>query len=193
MTMITTPMHVVSRVLLMHVKEVFAENYALGNFYLNPETEMYIRADFPEADSDVGFKPGIIIKTVGGLNDETPGIGQQGYIPQLREYYPTIEGYDDLYTGTCVLQAVAQHEQEALNIAYLTMLSINKFKSHLLGREGIVDVHAMSLSDVYPYRAGAYVDAFASDIQVRYAKREAFTTTKGEVPLTKINIKVNPE
>ena len=139
-----------------------AENFALGNFYLNPETEMYIRADFPEADSDVGFKPGIIIKTVGGLNDETPGIGQQGYISQLREYYPTVEGYDDLYTGTCVLQAVAQHEQEALNIAYLTMLSINKFKSHLLGREGIVDVHAMSLSDVYPYRAGAYVDAFAS-------------------------------
>jgi hypothetical protein len=62
-----------------------------------------------------------------------------------------------------------------------------------LGREGIVDVHAMGLSDVYPYKAGAYVDAFASDIQVRYAKREAFTTTKGEVPLTKINIKVNPE
>lgn len=177
----------------MHIKEVFVENHGLGNFYLNPETEMYIRADFPEADSDVGFKPGVIIKTVGGLEDSTPGIGPQGYISQLREHFPTVEGYDDLYSGTCILQAVAQHEQEALNIAYLTMLSINKFKSHLLGREGIADVHATNLSDAYPYRAGAYPDAFASDIQVRYAKREAFTTRKGEVLLTKINPKVNPE
>ena len=192
MTMIATPMHVVSGVLLMHVKEVFAENFALGNFYLNPETEMYIRADFPEADSDVGFKPGIIIKTVGGLNDETPGIGQQGYISQLREYYPTVEGYDDSYTGTCVLQAVAQHEQEAPQHSVPHYALHQQVQEPFVGAGGH-DVHAMSLSDVYPYRAGAYVDAFASDIQVRYAKREAFTTTKGEVPLTKINIKVNPE
>ena len=61
MTMIATPMHVVSRVLLMHVKRC-SRKTCVRKLYLNPETEMYIRADFPEADSDVGFKPGIIIK-----------------------------------------------------------------------------------------------------------------------------------
>lgn len=190
---ILTPMHAVSRVLLAHIKDVFKQNYKEGNFYLDPTTEMYIRADFPESDEDVGFKPGVVIKTVGGLQDATMGIGEQGYISQLRSRYPTYEGHDDLYTGTCTLQTVAQYDQEALRLAYLAMLSINKFKSYIVGKEGLVDVHALGIGDSYPYKAGSYHDAFASDIQVRYAKREAFLTTKGDIPLTDVTSKINPK
>jgi hypothetical protein len=183
--MIITPMHAVSTVILKHIQEVFEENYQLGNFYLNPKIDMYIRADYPEDDSDVGFKPGVVLKTVGGLEDETPSLGQQGHMPQPRSNYSTVQGYDDIYRGACTLQAIAQYEKEALTIAYLALLSINKFKPYLIGQEGIADIHAVGLSDTYPYRAGSYIDAFASDVQVRYAKREAFSTTKGNVPLMK--------
>ncbi len=186
--MLNTPMHEVTGVIIAHLKDVFKENYDKGNFYLNPETEMYIRADFPENDEDIGFKPGIVLKTMGGLFDHTPLAMDQGFFMQEKLQHLNQEMYDDIYSGIITLQAIAQFDQEAVNLAYLTMISINKFRVYLVGNKGIADIHATQFSDSYPYKGGAYNDAFASDIQVNYSKLTSFTNYKQAVPLTRVNV-----
>lgn len=191
--MLVTPMHAVTGVLLNHLKEVFAENHEKGNFHLDPETDMYIRADFPEADSNAGFKPGIVLKTVGGMQDQTPGIGEQGYAYQTRMSFVSSEAIDDIYGGAITLQAISQYDQEALTLAYLVMVSINKFTRYLVGNQGITFVRAEQFTDSYPYKAGSHLDAFASDVQIRYAKRELFRMDKGEDSFESFNVTFNPK
>lgn len=186
--MIVTPMHSVSSLVLRHIKEVFAENYSKGNFHLDPETDMYIRADFPEADSDVGFKPGVVLKTVGGMQDQTPGLGEQGYAYQTRMSFVSSEGIDDIYGGSITLQAISQYDQEVMTLAYLVMLSINKFTRYLVGQDGVTFIRADQFSDSYPYKAGSHLDAFASDVQIRYAKRDLFRMDKGTDSFTKFDV-----
>ena len=191
--MIKTPMHAVTGVLLTHLTEVFAENFASGNFYLDPATDMYIRSDFPEADKNVGFKPGVVVKTIGGMQDQTNSLGDQGYAYQTRYNFVETEQYDDIYAGAITLQVITQYDQEALSLAYLVMLSINKFTRHLVGKEGITFLKAEQFTDAYPYKAGSHPDAFASDVQIRYAKRESFITSKEGTIFARFDAKINEE
>src|SRR5690606_3681748 len=80
--LLKTPMDIVAEVVLSHIEEVFKWNYERKNFYLNPETEMYIRLDYPEIDQDHGFKPGVVLKRFGGINEELISVGDQSFLPQ---------------------------------------------------------------------------------------------------------------
>ena len=46
----------------MHVKERCSGKLCVGKLLSQSRNRNVYHADFPEADSDVGFKPGIIIK-----------------------------------------------------------------------------------------------------------------------------------
>lgn len=173
-----SPMEKVAIVVLDHLKQVFDHNFKNGNFYLDPQTEMYIRTDYPEKDNDVGFKPGFVLKSAGGLTNEPAGLGMQANIPQDWRMTGSIEGYDVVHHGTLVLRAIAEVDVEAARLAFLGEMSINHFRQFLMGREGIADIHCQGFGDSYPYEAGGYHDAFACDLQVRYAKREAYAVLK---------------
>ncbi len=174
---IEIPMESIAKTILAHIQEVFKHNYEEGNFDLNPETEMYIRADYPESDQEVGLKPSIVVRGLGGLQDYRLSIGVHNFLSIERSVLEQNWEHDDVYVGQIIFRTIAEKDSEALTLAYLTMLSINKFKHYLFGKNGIIDIHATNISDSQPYKAGGHYDAFACEVQVQYAMVGGFNTT----------------
>lgn len=171
------PAKIVSDTLIIFLRAVFDNNFKEGNWHLSPKEDMYIRQQYPENVKKVGVKPGIVAGKRGGTQRGINFLGEQNFIPMPRRNLSTFSGSDDAFTGQVSLRAVSPVKDESEDIAYLSMISINKFVEDILGVKGIAHIDAQGYNNAQPFEVSTEHKLWGSEIPIRYAIKIPYATT----------------
>lgn len=162
------PGSIVSNVLIVFMRAIFDQNFKSGNWHLNPKTEMYIRDNWPENTDKNGIKPAIVEGKISGVRKAIESLGEENFIPIQSKMVNTLHGTDDIYAGNLSLKCISPVKSESEDIAFLCMMSINKFVKHLIGVKGIAHIHATGYSQVQPEDLSSEVKLWGTETSIEY-------------------------
>lgn len=171
------PSIIVTETVLTFLRAVFYENYQKGNWHMDPETEMYIRDKYPEDITESGVKPGIVTGQQGGIRFGLNSLGELNFIPLQRNRINTLHGDDDIMSGNMNLKTISPISVESEELAYLTMLSLNKFVSHLIGVNGIAHLHCLGYQDTVPEDTSSEIKLWSTQVMLEFVVNVPFATT----------------
>ena len=162
------PNVVALRTVLLFLQDIFEYNYEQGNWYMNPEKEMYIREEYPQDLKKTGIKPGVVLDEYGGIRRAVEFLGSHGFKPMRRRNLNQYHMNQEVWQGNLILKVISENESEAEQLGYLTIHSINQYIDHLLGRHGLIWVNANRVSEAKPYKVSSEYKTWACDIQLEF-------------------------
>lgn len=170
------PTKIVTETVLTFLRAVFDDNYKKGNWHLDPVNEMYIRDHYPENIGDSGVKPGIVTGKQGGVRQGIRGLGELNFIPMDPKNINQFHGDDEILSGNMNLKTISPVRAESEDMAYLTMLSINKFVNYLIGVNGIAHIHSVGYQDTMPEDSSSEVKLWATQVMLEFVIRVPFSS-----------------
>lgn len=171
------PSLVVTETVLTFLRAIFHENYENGNWHMDPLEEMYIRDQYPEDIKESGIKPGIVTGKQGGMRYGLNSLGELNFLPMQRDRINTMHGDDEVLSGNMNLKTISPISVESEELAYLTMISINKFVSHLIGVNGIAHIHCMGYQDTVPEDMSSEIKLWSTQVMLEFVINVPFATT----------------
>jgi len=172
------PNKIVSVELIKFLREIFKQNYEAGNWHMNPESQMYIREDYPEDEQERGVKPGLIVSEYGQVSNGVDYLSKVGYDPMNMQ--SLLNGYssEEVFSGRFSVSGLSEAQDEAQSLAYLTLLSTRNFISHIVGKRGIHFINALSYSKPKPFKKNSRYILWESKIPIDYAISKVYTKGK---------------
>lgn len=164
----TKPSDIVAETLLVFLRAIFDENYKKGNWHLDPKNEMYIRMEFPQDIQKLGSKPGIIVGKSASVSRGIHYLGEHNYIPMQMQNINAFNGSDEIFSGRLNIITHSVVEEEAEDVAYLIMLSINRFADEILGINGIAHIDADGYTDASPSSVSVDYKYWQSQVPIMF-------------------------
>ena len=173
------PNKIVSVEMIKFFREIFKQNFESGNWHIDPETQMYIREDYPEDPQQKGVKPGIVVGEYGQVNKRN-FLGQVNYSPTSRKDLSTVNRSQQVFNGQFSLSAISEARNEAQTLAYLTLISLDHFLGHLVGSRGIHHLNAQSYSRASSFKQSSQHNLWESKIPVEYVISKMYWYSRGD-------------
>jgi|Wag4MinimDraft_13_1082653.scaffolds.fasta_scaffold00010_29 hypothetical protein len=172
------PGRIVSDTLIVFMRAIFDQNYQTGNWHLNPKEEMYIRNNWPENTDKNGVKPAIVEGKISGVRPALETLGEENFLPIHSKMINTVHGTDDIYTGRLSLKCISPVKSESEDMAFLCMVSINKFVKHLIGLKGIAHIHALGYSQAQPEDLSSEVKLWGTETSIEYVIKLPYSSVQ---------------
>jgi hypothetical protein len=187
------PGSIVSNVLIVFMRAIFDENYQNGNWHLDPKEEMYIRDNWPENTDKNGIKPAIVEGKISGVRPALESLGEENFLPIDSKMVNTLHGTDDVYTGRLSLKCISPVKAESEDMAFLCMISINKFVKHLIGVKGIAHIHALGYSQAQPEDLSSEVKLWGTETSIEFVVKLPYSSIQFGERLEGIELKLKEE
>jgi len=187
------PGSIVSNVLIVFMRAIFDQNYQVGNWHLDPKEEMYIRDNWPENTNKNGVKPAIVEGKISGVRPALESLGEENFLPIHSKMVNTAHGTDDIYTGRLSLKCISPVKAESEDMAFLCMISINKFVKHLIGLKGIAHIHALGYSQAQPEDLSSEVKLWGTETSIEYVIKLPYSSVQFGERLEGIELNLKEE
>ena len=162
------PQLVVLRTLVLFLRDIYKQNYEKGNWYMDPETEMYIREEYPDNVEKTGLKPGVVLDGMGAIQRATPFLGLVGYKSIPNSWIGQRRMNQEVFRGNLILKCFSPEEEEAAQLGFLTMHSINEYADYIMGKHGIIHIDSSQTKKAEPYDVSSAYKQWASDVVVEF-------------------------